>query len=249
MRSLRTILNKLKHLVINGRIFFSSSAGVTLIEVAIVLGILGILGGLSLPLLTNQIALKRQLQSKENQEKVLTALAVFLIQNGRLPCPAADESSGVSVKRCDQLKQAFGSVPFETLGLAKADAYDHQKKVLMYAVDPTLTRTTQLHGSLSYCSAIGNFIRLFLDQTNISGSLKNDFVAVVILSQSRIDLLMKQGNYFAENGALTLNLSSINESSKYQDGVSWVSKHRLIAWYGKYPCPPPFSTDYGYDSR
>lgn len=223
--------------------FFSRTSGVTLIEVAIVLGILGILGGLSLPLLTKQMALKRHLQVKENQEKILTALAVYLIQNGRLPCPAEDEGQGKAAKRCDQLKQAVGGVPFETLGLSKADVYDHQKQVLMYAVDPTLTRTAQLHGNLSYCSAKGSFIRLFLDHNDFKETLQHDFVAVVILSKGTVESLREQGHYLLSRGNLTLRLDSARGAGQSQDRIAWASRHHLIAWYGKYPCPPALVGD------
>ncbi|MGN6671288.1 MAG: hypothetical protein ACTHJ4_07110 [Candidatus Nucleicultricaceae bacterium] len=224
--------------------FFSGSSGITLIEVAIVLGILGILGGLSLPLLTKQMALKRHLQVKENQEKILTSLAVYLIQNGRLPCPAEDEDQGRAAKRCDQLNQAIGRVPFETLGLSKADVYDHQKKALMYAVDPTLTRTAQLHGNLSYCSAKGNFIRLFLDHDNVTELLQHDFVAVVVLSKGTIESLREQGHYLLSRGNLTLRLDNVHGAGQSQDRIAWASRHHLIAWYGKYPCPPALAVDY-----
>lgn len=223
-------------------------SGMTLVEIAIVLAILGILGGLSLPILTKQLALKRALKSQENQEKVLNSLAIFVLHHGRLPCPAKPSREGEALKRCDSGDQAIGLVPYETLGLSKTEASDGSKRTLTYMVEPALTRTAQLQGDFSYCDAEGSFLKLLnQDHTPIFKNTR-DPMAVVILDSSWFETLKQKGDLVFTSNQMRLILGRLSASSHNTSSthIAWATRHRLIGWYGKFPCPP--STSYPRES-
>lgn len=239
MRFIHSILKRRECL---GRIkgFYQASSGMTLIEIALVLAILGVLGGLSLPLLSNQLNLKRVHQARENHQRIMTSLAVYLLQHGRLPCPADANQEGVALKRCDRIDQAVGSLPFQTLGLSKDSATDG-KRPYGYMVNPPLTRTAQLQGSLSYCEAESGMLQLFDQDQNPVLSGSKDFIAVILIDERYLAELKSTGNFSVSNGHIRVDLKSstshLNRSVEHI--TSWVSRHELIAWYGKFPCPPP----------
>ncbi len=247
MHSLRSILRRV-WCSLNARAFFHDSSGMTLVEVAIVLAILGILGGLSLPLLTKQLAIKRVLKTQENQEKVLNSLAIFVLHHGRLPCPAKPSKEGESLKRCDSREQSIGLVPYETLGLSKAEASDGSKRTLTYMVEPALTRTAQLRGDFGYCDAVGTFLQLLNEDHTPVVKNTHDPIAVVILDSSWFEALRQMGDLVVNPTQMSLTLGRLvpslsNASSTH---IAWATRHRLVGWYGKFPCPP--STSYPSES-
>ena len=94
-------------------------SGFTLIELAIVLVVLGLLlGGLLMPLAT-QVDIARIRQTNDALDKVQEALLGFAIVNGnRLPCPAKDD---LGVEDCTVADEGF--LPWRTLGVGRYDAW------------------------------------------------------------------------------------------------------------------------------
>src|SRR4051812_12076368 len=74
----------------------SSQAGFSLLELAIVLVILGIVGGLSLPLLKGRLNRDAIVKTREHQEYALNAIAAFVEKNLRFPCPADPAVTGIA---------------------------------------------------------------------------------------------------------------------------------------------------------
>lgn len=247
MYSLRSILRRVRR-SLSLRAFFLDPSGMTLVEIAIVLAILGILGGLSLPLLTKQLAMKRVIKTQENQEKVLNSLAIFVLHHGRLPCPAKPSKEGEALRRCDSREQSIGLVPYETLGLSKVEASDGAKRTLTYMVEPALTRTAQLRGDFSYCDAEGSFLRLLNEDGAHVVKNTRDPIAVVILDSSWFETLKRTGAVLINDHQMNLTLSKLSPSSNNASSthIAWATRHRLVGWYGKFPCPP--STNYPFES-
>ncbi|MEP5763832.1 MAG: type II secretion system protein [Halieaceae bacterium] len=94
--------------------------GFSLVEVAIVMVIIGaLLGGLVIPLATQQDASKRR-ETNQLLQDVHDALMGFAAANGRLPCPATAASAGLAspnnaTAACTTYN---GFVPARTLGVA-----------------------------------------------------------------------------------------------------------------------------------
>ena len=117
--------------------------GFTLVEMAIVLFIIGLLlaGGISST--RAQIDNARNKETRQALSEIREALLAFAIRNGRLPCPAnptlpsTDAKAGIEAlqgKACDQVvdqrSSAYdnqggyeGVIPWQTLGVRELDAW------------------------------------------------------------------------------------------------------------------------------
>jgi prepilin-type N-terminal cleavage/methylation domain-containing protein len=100
--------------------------GFSLIEMAIVLAIMGLLIAMLAPLLGDISESNRAEVTLMRLDKVNDAMVVFLRQNGRLPCPGAPDDTPLGIERssCAAGDGNSGIVPFRTLGLPQADARD-----------------------------------------------------------------------------------------------------------------------------
>ena len=100
----------------------SRCAGFTLIELAIVLVVLGLLlGGLLMPLAT-QVDIVRIKKTNDSLDKVQEALLGFAIINGnRLPCPD-NSGDGLEDNPCPS-PMVEGDLPWRTLGVGRYDAW------------------------------------------------------------------------------------------------------------------------------
>jgi prepilin-type N-terminal cleavage/methylation domain-containing protein len=100
-----------------------STHGFSLIEMAIVLFIVALLLGGLLPTLTSQVDQRHISETNKQLNEIKEALIGYAIINGRLPCPAAPNSTGVespSGGACSNLYNGF--VPASSLGLAGTDS-------------------------------------------------------------------------------------------------------------------------------
>jgi prepilin-type N-terminal cleavage/methylation domain-containing protein len=105
--------------------------GFTLVEIAIVLVIVGLLlGGLLMPLAT-QVEVQRRIETEKTMEQIREAIIGFAMVNGRLPCPAdpatATTTAGAGVARpfgaITCAGGVIGVVPWTTLGVSEVDAW------------------------------------------------------------------------------------------------------------------------------
>ena len=100
------------------------SRGFTLVEMAIVLMIVGLLlGGLLVPL-SAQMEQRNITDTQKSLSEIRDALIGYTLANGRLPCPAAPNTTGVESPigggACTNFYNGF--VPAATLGLAGTDS-------------------------------------------------------------------------------------------------------------------------------
>ncbi len=108
--------------------------GFTLIEMAIVLGIIALLLGGGLTLLSAQIEQQKNKDTQRLLEEAKEALIGHAVRFGRLPCPAdptiASGAAGAGVERAPDATGCTGgapalqgAVPWATLGLPELDAW------------------------------------------------------------------------------------------------------------------------------
>ena len=120
--------------------------GFTLVEMAMVLLIMGLLLRAGLGLLGGQIEQQRGKDSQRALEQAKEALIGFAIANGRLPCPAPAgaptgtplaglEPAPVLAAGCANLA---GVLPWATLGVGETDAWGNR---LSYRITREFTRT------------------------------------------------------------------------------------------------------------
>lgn len=103
--------------------------GFTLVEIAVVLVIVAILLAGIVPTLSSQMEQKNRNETKKKLEEIKEALIGYAVINGRLPCPAAPNTTGVeafasggnaSNGNCANFWNGF--VPASTLGLTGLDS-------------------------------------------------------------------------------------------------------------------------------
>ena len=100
--------------------------GFSLIEMAVVLVIIGLVMGGVMGALGPQLEQKKVRDTQERIKQASEAIMAFAIANRRLPCPASLDSKGDEQPvtsntsgKCDDLKDGHGYVPARTLGLGE----------------------------------------------------------------------------------------------------------------------------------
>jgi len=117
--------------------------GFSLVEMAVVLLIVGLLAALFLPLTNTMMDNNRRKETRTKLEALERALTRFVMTNRRLPCPAdgalapGNANQGLELAAggaCTVAALTNGVVPWRTLGLAQADALDAWNSVISYRV-------------------------------------------------------------------------------------------------------------------
>lgn len=154
-----------------------ASSGFTLVEMAVVVVIVGLLFTFILPTSTVVIDNNNREVTKKKLENIQAALTNFVMINRRLPCPAdgtgVEGGLGAAVVRGVELRsgattgfgvdceragspatdQTTGVVPWVTLGLSESDTLDAWNNHITYRVAFGLTRDASL--DMSSCDPIG----------------------------------------------------------------------------------------------
>jgi len=210
--------------------------GFTLIEMAVVMLIIGLLlGGLLMPL-SEQVNHEKYRETEKVLNNVREALMGFALDQQRLPCPDTT-GDGVEDNPC---VNAEGSVPWVTLGMGRFDAW---QRPLRYRVD-------------------ANFFTTIPDPANTTSGLTvqqqdgtlltaaNPDAPVAIIFSCGLDGLANDNNDAAgANVANCSNLGGVDAlyiqdvpndapASSFDDIFIWLSKNtllnRLVA-AGKWP--------------
>jgi prepilin-type N-terminal cleavage/methylation domain-containing protein len=202
----------------------SSQEGFSLLELSIVLVVIGIIGGLTLPLLTAQMSRAAILKTRSHQDYALNAIAAYVEKNGRFPCPAEPKVTGshygLSQESC-RGKKAKGILPFKTLGMSESYSKDGHKHLMTYVVEPQLTQRL-----ITLQNEPGGFITVLRDDSSpvISPPAPHEenpnYVALVLVSHGKES--GDQGFVFKEN----------NQNG---DILRWESRDQFLKHYVRFP--------------
>ncbi|VAW47586.1 hypothetical protein MNBD_GAMMA03-1338 [hydrothermal vent metagenome] len=127
--------------------------GFTLVELAVVLGIVSVLAIGSATLFTEQKVNIGRESSEEKLKTVKVALLKFVEKNHYLPCPDTDalgdrsfgtENRFNETTNLDTCVASYGTVPFKMLGLSQLDVMDSYSNMLHYAVTGGVTSSADI---------------------------------------------------------------------------------------------------------
>jgi prepilin-type N-terminal cleavage/methylation domain-containing protein len=108
--------------------------GFTMVELAIVLIIVGLLLSSLMSPLTAQIDQRNYNETQQQINEIREALIGFAVANGRLPRPATSLADGTeNPALCVDDAACTGFIPWTTLGIKKTDAWN---KMIHYSVTP-----------------------------------------------------------------------------------------------------------------
>lgn len=190
----------------------SSNSAFSLLELAIVLTIIGVVVTLSVSGLQSQLDSSEIASTKQRLDTIKLAIENYRTQFEKYPCPAlpnlasSDPSYGDSVPDCYTtcpaglncvanstngalLDMAQGSIPFKTLGIAPELTIDSWGNKITYAIDARFTQ------DLNRCETDG--LINIQDYSNNSVTSK----AMYALVSHGID---KKGAYSPESGTITM---------------------------------------------
>jgi prepilin-type N-terminal cleavage/methylation domain-containing protein len=241
-------------------------SGFSLIEVAMVLCIIGILSGIGIPALNNFLKYQKTRKTEDHLEQIFHSLASYVLTNKRLPCPAKPgepaPENGISESNCLFSETFIGLVPYRTLGIPEKIAKDSYHNWITYAVNPSLTNSAIKSLNASHDSDSPNTVFCEVEKSHIDLKVtnaekqpvldpeaSNDLIAVVLISHGA-----NGGGSFNLNGerkeatspdkAINANASpdfidrgfSLAKEDFFDDTVKWITRDNLMALYGKQPC-------------
>lgn len=221
------------------------TSGFTLVEIAIVLVIVGlIIGGLVTPLAA-QMEQRKISDTQKSLDDAREALLGFALRNGYLPCPAISASLGLedrSATGCsDDKRQGF--LPWATLGLPKLDSWNH---LFRYSVTPAFANSKDLFklttprdisvstrdagGTLVPATGVADTVAVILSHgKNGFGAVSDQGVTLIDTSGSNPDEKTNQelaGVNFVARG---ISDNPAAPGGEFDDLVVWVSPNILYS--------------------
>ena len=219
------------------------SSGFTLVEMAMVLMIVGLLLGGLVPTISSQMENQRMGETRRQMNDIKEALTGFAVINGRLPCPsdgtAATGSelvtgSGVAaVCTLTSANAARGVLPWATLGVSETDAWGRRFTYRITAdfadgADGTGETACSVAVGVSFqlCSSANLNVKATFGGSNVAAA-----VPAVVVSHGRNGL----GAYPAGGGA-QIAVVTADESENANDNNTFVSKDNssdfddLVVW-------------------
>lgn len=170
--------------------FNADQRGFTLVEMAMVLLIVGLLLGGLLPTISGQIEQRRNNDTRKQLDEIQQALIGFAIINGRLPCPASSATSGqedpvLPNGTCTHPYDNNSYVPAVALGLSGTDSSglleDAWGNPFRYAVSQAGSKEfTTLNGmQLAGISSLTNADLKICNSAGCATTLTSNAIAVI----------------------------------------------------------------------
>jgi prepilin-type N-terminal cleavage/methylation domain-containing protein len=206
--------------------------GFSLLEMAIVLAIVGLLMVGLLPGLTGQIEQQRRTETRKQLADIQQALLGFAIINGRLPCPTtiADPSNagyGEEAASCSSNPATEGYLPWKTLGVLETDAWGSKRNntgdtwsgYWRYRVDRNFAATISLSTTFS-----GDALSI-KDNAGNSLTSSNERPIAIVYSTGPNRVADGQNSSFEPTGGI---YQSDSPTTSFDDILIWMSRPQLL---------------------
>lgn len=218
--------------------------GFSLVEMAVVLVIAGLMiGGLLTPLAV-QMEQRRVGDTQKGMDEAREALMGFALRNGYLPCPAVSASNGLedrSGANCRDGRRQ-GLLPWATLGLTKLDSWG---RIYRYSVSPLFSDSQTLftlqsarditigtrdaRGNLVAASAINDIPAVIVSHgKNGAGGYSDNGIRSADVTLTNIDERTNASQSGIAFVARTPSDSARTPGGEYDDLVLWISPNVLF---------------------
>jgi len=217
--------------------------GFSLVEMAVVLVIVGLMVGGMLAPLSAQIEQRRVNETQKALDDAKEALVGFALLNGYLPCPAVSPTNGLEDRSghlCTDDKRQ-GYLPWATLGLPKLDSWNH---LYRYSVTPAFTNSAGFFtlrtardisiatrdgaGALQAATAQNDIPAVIMSHgKNGAGATSDAGILVANTSASNVD---EQANATGDGTTFITRYGSDNRAApggEFDDMVAWISPNIL----------------------
>lgn len=195
------------------------SRGFTLVEMAMVLVIVGLLVGSLLGPLSVQVENSQRKETEKVLEEIKEALMGYALVYGRLPCPDTD-NDGIENAPCTS--PAYGGLPWQQLGIGNRDSWGQSYH---YGVDIAFTTIFSLAttGSLKVCDTTPC-------NSSTSNSLADNLPAVIFSTGKRFTAASadEQENMDGTDNFYIYHTYNDAPGNEFDDLVTWISPHILF---------------------
>lgn len=199
-------------------------SGFTLLEMAIVLLIIGLMfGGLLMPL-SERLNAQRYNETEDTLGEIKDALLGFALDQGRLPCP---DTSGDGVENSPCLS-VEGTVPWVTLGVGRLDSWQNSFR---YRVDDTFS--VFIPDPANTTSGL-----TITEQDTTPVSAANPDAPVAVIFSTGRDGLANDDNGVGGNALYIQDVPNDSAANYFDDVLIFISKNTLLnrmASAGKWP--------------
>jgi prepilin-type N-terminal cleavage/methylation domain-containing protein len=217
---------------------FRRQNGFTLLEIAVVLMIIGLLLGGLLPTLSAQMESRNINETRKQLDEIKEALIGYAIINGRLPCPAISGSNGieapVGVGNCTYFSNttnaSYNYLPAATLGLSGTNSSglleDAWGNPIRYAVTSLQSGVDYVYTTSGGMSTVG-ISSLGSSNLNVcSAASANNSSCTVInstLASNAVVVIYSTGKNGASGGTGTDEAENLNPNASDSHGNVFVS--------------------------
>jgi prepilin-type N-terminal cleavage/methylation domain-containing protein len=198
----------------------TKTAGFSLVEMAIVVTIMGVLAGGMLAVSSNKIEKTAVRTTAQKLHDIDDRIKVYYARYGKIPCPAIataeegtsaygmaiDCSSGVedypayTVKNVDDVNQVvFGNVPVRTLGLPESMMYDEWGSRIMYGAVVELAKSRMAYTTYTTTATDGVIKIVDGNGNQVLDPLTTNVVPYVLISYGK-DKKGALGRKMPDNG-------------------------------------------------
>jgi len=197
--------------------------GFTLIELAIVMIIIGLLIGVGVSLLPGLINQQKYTQNQSLLNQNYNAIIGFIIKNGRAPFASNNSTNGEESKGT-----ANGYFPYITVGGLQKDAYGN---TFYYAVNTQLAST---NSTTNFCQTLMNITKSNVNTINFPGqtmSIPDVFVLISAGANNKLDppnsIVPSNYIFASEQYPLSQNYDDSVRSLSVQQAISLFSCQNL----------------------
>lgn len=221
----------------NNKLTFANHQGFTLVEMAVVLVILGLVISTLFAPLAAQRDIKNITGTQASLNQIREAINGFAILNGRLPCPTnqADPANAVYGLEDPALCGQEGYLPWKTLGVPETDEWGTHRTLSTdawvgfwrYRADSKYDSTIALFSTNMMAS-----VPAFADNLIVKDSSGNNLTPTAAGTEKPIAIVYSVGKDLVANGQNSGVVDSTYESdvnsATFDDMLIWITRPALV---------------------